>query len=105
VNRAYRHALTRELLICCSGQMEASGHELSKLQWRQIEVLWPRRAVAVGPPAEGNRRFINFMLWAVRSDMRREDLPERFGKYKSVQKRFILKTAVNAILVPSSPLL
>jgi transposase len=29
------------------------------------------------------------MLWAVRSGMRREDLPVRCGKYKSVHKRFM----------------
>ncbi len=42
----------------------------------------------MGRPAEDNRRFVNGVLWGVRSGMRWENLPERYGKYKSVHKRF-----------------
>ncbi len=40
----------------------------------------------VGRPAEDNRRFVNAVLWVVRSGMRWADMPERYGKYKSVHK-------------------
>lgn len=43
----------------------------------------------VGRPAEDNRRFVNGVLWVIRSGMRWADLPERYGKYKSVHKRFM----------------
>jgi len=43
----------------------------------------------VGRPAEDNRRFINSVLWVIRSGMRWTDLPERYGKYKTVHKRFV----------------
>jgi transposase len=69
--------------------MGALRYELSDPQWRRIEPLLPGRVGAVGRPAEDNRRFINGVLWVVRSGMRWEDLPERYGKYKSVHKRFM----------------
>ena len=68
--------------------MGALRYELSEGQWRRIELLLPGRVGTVGRPAEDNRRFVNGVLWVVRSGMRWEDLPERYGKYKSVHKRF-----------------
>jgi len=68
--------------------MGSLRYELSEAQWRRIEGLLPGRAGTVGRPAEDNRRFVNGVLWVVRSGMRWEDLPERYGKYKSVHKRF-----------------
>jgi putative transposase len=68
--------------------MGALRYELSEGQWRRIEPLLPGRLGTVGRPAEDNRRFVNGVLWVVRSGMRWEDLPERYGKYKSVHKRF-----------------
>ena len=68
--------------------MGSLRYELSEGQWRRIEGLLPDRAGMVGRPAEDNRRFVNGVLWVVRSGMRWEDLPERYGKYKSVHKRF-----------------
>lgn len=68
--------------------MGALRYELSEGQWRRIEALLPGRAGTVGRPAEDIRRFVNGVLWVVRSGMRWEDLPERYGKYKSVHKRF-----------------
>jgi putative transposase len=68
--------------------MGALRYELSEGQWRRIESLLPGRVGTVGRPAEDNRRFVNGVLWVVRSGMRWEDLPERYGKYKSVHKRF-----------------
>ena len=64
-------------------------YELSESQWRRLESLLPGRVGTVGRPAEDNRRFVNGVLWVIRSGMRWADLPERYGKYKSVHKRFI----------------
>lgn len=64
-------------------------YELTDAQWSRIEGLLPGRAGLVGRPGEDNRRFVDGVLWVVRSGMRWADLPERYGKYKSVHKRFV----------------
>ena len=69
--------------------MGSLRYELSEAQWRRLESLLPGRAGTVGRPAEDNRRFVNGVLWVIRSGMRWADLPERYGKYKSVHKRFL----------------
>ena len=69
--------------------MGSLGYELSEGQWRRLELLLPGRVGTVGRPAEDNRRFVNGVLWVIRSGMRWADLPERYGKYKSVHKRFL----------------
>jgi hypothetical protein len=43
----------------------------------------------VGRTAADNRVFVNGVLWVLRSGARWHDLPERYGKYKSVHKRFV----------------
>ncbi len=69
--------------------MGSLRYELAEAQWRRIEPLLPGRLGTVGRPAEDNRRFVNGVLWVIRSGMRWADLPERYGKYKSVHKRFV----------------
>jgi putative transposase len=68
--------------------MGVSRYELSDLQWSRIEGLLPGRADTVGRTAVDNRVFVNGVLWVLRSGARWHDLPERYGKYKSVHKRF-----------------
>jgi transposase len=43
----------------------------------------------VGRTAADNRQFVNGVLWVLRSGARWHDLPERYGKYKSVHTRFM----------------
>ena len=69
--------------------MGSLRYELSEAQWRRLGPLLPGRLGTVGRPAEDNRRFVNGVLWVIRSGMRWADLPERYGKYKSVHKRFM----------------
>jgi putative transposase len=69
--------------------MASLRYELSEAQCRCLEPLLPGRLGTVGRPAEDNRRFVNGVLWVIRSGMRWADLPERYGKYKSVHKRFM----------------
>jgi transposase len=64
-------------------------YELSDVQWSRIEGLLPGRSDTVGRTAADNRVFVNGVLWVLRSGARWHDLPERYGKYKSVHKRFI----------------
>ena len=69
--------------------MGSLRYELNESQWRRLEPLLAGRVGTVGRPAEDNRRFVNGVLWVIRSGMRWADLPERYGKYKSVHKRFL----------------
>ena len=63
-------------------------YELSASQWRRIEHFLPGRPGSVGVTAKDNRNFVNGVLWTLRSGARWKDLPDRYGKWKSVHKRF-----------------
>ena len=66
----------------------ARRYELNEGQWSRIADLLPGRKETVGRTASDNRMFVNGVLWVLRSGARWSDLPERYGKYKSVHKRF-----------------
>jgi transposase len=66
----------------------AKRYELSEAQWRRIEAFLPGKAGDPGRTAADNRSFVNGVLWVLRSGARWSDLPTRYGKFKSVHKRF-----------------
>lgn len=66
----------------------AKRYELSEAQWRRIENLLPGKAGDPGRSGADNRLFVNGVLWVLRSGARWQDLPERYGNWKSVHKRF-----------------
>ena len=63
-------------------------YELSASQWRRIGHFLPGRPGSVGVTAKDNRNFVNGVLWTLRSGARWKDLPDKYGKWKSVHKRF-----------------
>lgn len=64
-------------------------YELSTDQWSKIESLLPGKVGDRGRTALDNRNFVNAVLWILRSGARWSDMPEeRYGKYKSIHKRF-----------------
>ncbi len=63
-------------------------YELSDAQWARIADLLPGKPGDPGRTGSDNRRFVNGVLWTLRSGARWQDLPERYGKYKTVHKRF-----------------
>jgi transposase len=63
-------------------------YELTEVQWRRIEGLLAGKPGDPGRTGEDNRLFVNAVLWVLRSGARWSDLPERYGKWKSVHKRF-----------------
>ena len=67
----------------------ASRYELSDVQWERIKNRLPGRVEHVGRTAVDNRQFVNAVLWVLRTGARWHDLPERYGKYKSVHTRFM----------------
>lgn len=66
----------------------AKRYELTSVQWARIETLLPGKAGDPGRTGTDNRNFINAVLWVLRSGARWSDMPERYGKYKTVHKRF-----------------
>ena len=63
-------------------------YELSDSQWERICALLPGKAGDPGRTGKDNRLFVNAVLWVLRSGARWSDLPERYGKWKSVHTRF-----------------
>ena len=63
-------------------------HEIADNDWDRIEGLLPGRPGQHGGVAEDNRRFINAVLWIAKTGAPWRDLPERFGPWNSVWKRF-----------------
>lgn len=66
----------------------AKRYELTDAQWRRIEDLLPGKKGDPGRTGADNRLFVNAVLWVLRSGAHWHDLPERYGKYKTVHKRF-----------------
>ena len=61
---------------------------LSDEQWERVAPLLPGKPGDPGRSGEDNRLFVEAVLWMVRSGAPWRDLPERFGKWGSVWKRF-----------------
>jgi transposase len=57
-------------------------------QWERIKDLLPGRAGSVGVTAADNRLFVEAVLYRYRSGSPWRDLPERFGDWKNVHRRF-----------------
>ena len=63
-------------------------YELSDEQWRKIADLVPGKVGDPGRSGDDNRRFVNGVLWVLRSGAHWHDLPPRYGMWKSGHKRF-----------------
>lgn len=63
-------------------------YELSQEQWERIEGQLAGKKTDPGRSGKDNRIFVNGVMWVLRSGARWSDLPERYGKWKTVHKRF-----------------
>ena len=63
-------------------------YELSDQQWERIADILPGKAGDPGRTGVDNRLFVHAVLWVLRSGAHWHDLPTRYGKYKTVHKRF-----------------
>lgn len=68
--------------------MPKRRYELNEFQWDKIKVLLPGQEGIVGVTAIDNRKFINAVLWILRSGSPWRDLPERYGDWKNTHCRF-----------------
>ncbi|MGB7757604.1 MAG: IS5 family transposase [Salinisphaera sp.] len=63
-------------------------HDLSDRQWAPIEPHLPGRAGQWGGVAHDNRRFVNAVLWVLRTGAPWRDLPPSYGDWKNTHRRF-----------------
>ena len=61
---------------------------LTDFMWKRIENILPDRKTDPGGTAKDNRLFLEAVLWRKRVGSPWRDLPEKFGKWNSVYKRF-----------------
>ena len=57
-------------------------------QWEWLEEFVPGGRKGKRGPRTNNRLFLDALLWMARSGGRWRDLPERFGDYQSVKRRY-----------------
>src|SRR5512137_358030 len=65
--------------------------DLSEEQWRVIGTILPKdevRADGRGRPWSDRRQVLNGVLWILRTGAPWKDLPERYGAYQTVHRRF-----------------
>lgn len=68
--------------------MGIKRYELSETQWQRIAPLLPGKPSDPGRTGSDNRLFVNGCLWVLRSGAHWRDLPERYGRWKTIHKRF-----------------
>jgi transposase len=66
----------------------AGPYELSDAQWQRIAPMLPEEPGNRSRTGSNNRLFINAVLWVLRSGAAWHDLPERYGNWGSIHKRF-----------------
>jgi transposase len=69
-------------------ELEMRRHEISDEQWTAIEPLLPGKPGDPGRTAQDNRSFVNAVMWLLRTGAPWRNLPERFGTWNTVYKRF-----------------
>lgn len=63
-------------------------HALTDAQWNRMKSLIPGQEGDPGRSGENNRLFVDAVLFVAKTGIPWRDLPERFGKWNSVWKRF-----------------
>ena len=66
--------------------MGNNHYELTEEQWNRIKDLIPQSRM--GRPRKDDRLILNAMLWLARSEAGWQNLPERYGSWKTVYSRF-----------------
>lgn len=63
-------------------------HELTDAQWDAVQNLIPGKPGDPGRTGDDNRRFRGAVLYVARTGIPWRDLPERYGHWNSVWKRY-----------------
>lgn len=64
-------------------------HDISDELWAKIEPLLPGRPGQWGGIARDNRKFVNAVLWIMRTGAPWRDLPPAYGGWSNTHRRFI----------------
>lgn len=68
---------------------ESCRHQLRDDQWERIKDFLPGKKQDVGCTAKDNRLFIEAVIYKAKTGCAWRDLPEKYGKWHSVHKRFL----------------
>ena len=81
------------------------SHELTPEQFAKIKHLLPGREGHVGVTAQDNHNFLNAVFWRLKTGAPWRDLPQRYGDWKNVHRRFSrwAKRGVFDQLLPALP--
>jgi len=86
------HSNVKDLLVSCGsgGQRRATLDRLvlTDAQWIRMAELIPGKVCDPGRSGTDNRRFVEAVLWIVRTSSPWRDLPATFGHWNSVFRRF-----------------
>ena len=63
-------------------------HDISDRAWKIIEPHLPGRAGTQSRPAKDNRKFINAVIWILRTGAPWRDLPPEYGDWNNTHRRF-----------------
>ncbi len=63
-------------------------HNISDKVWGLLKPLLPGRRGSWGGVAIDNRRFINAIIWILRTGAQWRDLPPSYGDWKNTHRRF-----------------
>jgi transposase len=63
-------------------------HAISDEHWERIKDFLPGQVGDPGVTAKDNRLFVDAVLWIAKTGAQWRDLPERFGNWNSVWRRF-----------------
>ena len=63
-------------------------HDLTHTQWERLHPLLPPQKPHTGRPSTDHRRIRNGILWILRTGAPWRDLPERYGPWGTVARRF-----------------
>ena len=66
-------------------------YEITDEEWEQIKPYIPEEQAAGlrGRPSKDSRTMLNGIFWILRSGAAWRDLPERYGPWQTVYKRFV----------------
>ncbi len=68
--------------------MNADRTVLTDAMWARTRPMLPGKATDPGVTAADNRMFLEAVLWRIRTGSPWRDLPEHFGNWNSIFKRF-----------------
>ena len=63
-------------------------HDISDRTWKLLEPHLPGRHGARGRVAKDNRKFMNAVVWILRTGAPWRDLPPDYGDWKNTHRRF-----------------